>query len=259
MEKLTVKGLSVNCTFRGTDKDPSTAVVFLHGWGSSGTAFGRLLDAAGEKYYTVAPDLPGFGGSDEPKTDWTVDDYTDFVLEFTKSLGLSEVILMCHSFGGRISIKLLSRPEQPLTVKKAVFLDAAGIRPRRGMKYYFRVYTYKLGKKLASVPLIARLCPDLVEKVKKRSGSADYRNASPRMRAVMVRCIEEDLTAYLPKINASTLLIWGENDTATPLSDGQKMEALIPDAGLVTLHGAGHFGFLERWPQCQRVLDSFLS
>lgn len=255
--EIEVQGLKVNYLDSGNTDRP--VVLFLHGWGAPVSTYALLTEYLSQSFRVIAPNLPGFGGSDEPKTDWTVDDYTDFVLEFLKSLGLSEVILMCHSFGGRISIKLLSRPEQPLTVKKAVFLDAAGIRPRRGMKYYFRVYTYKLGKKLISVPMIARLWPDLVEKVKKRSGSADYRNASPRMRAVMVRCIEEDLTAHLSKINASTLLIWGENDTATPLSDGQKMEALIPDAGLVTLHGAGHFGFLERWPQCQRVLDSFLS
>ena len=70
--------------------------------------------------------------------------------------------------------------------------------------------------------------------------------------------VNEDLTALLPKVQVSTLLIWGENDTATPLSDGQKMERLIPDAGLVTLAGAGHFAFAERFGQCSRVLDAFL-
>ncbi len=254
--EMQINGLKVQYLDTGGEDRP--VVLFLHGWGAPVSTYSLLTDHLSAYCRVIAPDLPGFGGSDEPQTDWNVDDYTDFVLEFAKALDLKEVILMCHSFGGRISIKLLSREDLPLTVKKAVFLDAAGIRPRRGMGYYVRVYTYKLGKKLASVPIIARLCPSLVEKVKKRSGSADYRNASPRMRAVMVRCIEEDLTAYLPKINASTLLIWGENDTATPLSDGKKMESLIPDAGLVTLQGTGHFGFLERWPQCGRVLDSFL-
>ena len=57
----------------------------------------------------------------------------------------------------------------------------------------------------------------------------------------------------------STLLIWGSVDTATPLSDGQKMEALIPDAGLVVLEGAGHFAFAQQWGQCSRVLDVFLN
>ena len=139
-----------------------------------------------------------------------------------------------------------------------MFIDAAGIRPKRGMKYYCKVYSYKCMKKLASVSLVAKCCPALVERVKKRSGSADYRNASDIMRQTMVKSVNEDLTALLPQITVSTLLIWGEKDTATPLSDGKKMETLIKDAGLVTLAGAGHFSFAERWGQCARVLDSFL-
>ena len=70
--------------------------------------------------------------------------------------------------------------------------------------------------------------------------------------------VNEDLTKRLPDVKVSTLLIWGEKDTATPLCDGQKMEKLIPDAGLVTLAGAGHFAFAEQWGQCRRVLDVFL-
>ena len=82
--------------------------------------------------------------------------------------------------------------------------------------------------------------------------------ASPVMRQTMVRCIAEDLTPLLPEIAASVLLIWGETDTATPLSDGQLMEKKIPDAGLVVLPGAGHFAFAQQWGLCSRVLDSFL-
>ena len=89
-------------------------------------------------------------------------------------------------------------------------------------------------------------------------GSADYKNASPVMRQTMVRALNEDLTPLLSGIRVPTLLIWGENDTATPLSDGQRMEKSIPDAGLVVLKGAGHFAFAERWGQCRRVLDAFI-
>lgn len=255
--QMTVNGLKVQYLDTGGDKP---AVLFLHGWAApvSGGSYTLLTDHLSQNFRVIAPDLPGFGGSAEPQTPWCVDDYADFVEEFAKALQLNEVILVCHSYGGRVSIKLMTREGCPLKVKKAVFIDAAGIRPKRGMKYYCKVYTYKCMKKLASVTFIAKCCPALVERVKKRSGSADYRNASDIMRQTMVRSVNEDMTALLPKIRVSTLLIWGEQDTATPLSDGKKMEALIPDAGLVTLAGAGHFSFAERWGQCARVLDSFL-
>ncbi len=236
------------------DSDPENktgkpTILFLHGWGAPAATYKVMLDHLAGYCRVVAPDLPGFGGSEEPPCAWCVDDYVDWTVAFSTALGLTEVILMNHSFGGRISIKLLARRPIPLTVKKAVFMDAAGIRPKRTAKYYIKVYSYKLAK---------RLLPGYAQKMRDKVGSADYRNAGEIMRQTMVKCINEDLTALLPKNEASTLLIWGEADTATPLQDGKRMEQLIPDAGLVTLAGAGHFAFAEQWGLCSRVLDSFL-
>lgn len=245
------------------DSDPDNGehkpvVLFLHGWGAPAETYRLLLDYLAGYCRVVAPDLPGFGGSAEPPEAWCVDDYVNWTVDFAAALGLDEVILINHSFGGRISIKLLSRRPVPFTVRRAVFIDAAGIRPRRTAKYYAKVYSYKAAKRVCSLPGMRRLFPDAVERARNKAGSADYRSASPVMRQTMVRCINEDLTALLPKVEPSTLLIWGETDTATPLSDGRLMERRIPDAGLVILPGVGHFGFVQQWGLCSRVLDSFL-
>ena len=76
-----------------------------------------------------------------------------------------------------------------------------------------------------------KLFPDAVEKARNKFGSADYQKASPVMRQSMSLCIREDLTALLPNVTASTLLIWGEKDTATPLSDGKLMDANLRVSG----------------------------
>ncbi|MBQ5874492.1 MAG: alpha/beta hydrolase, partial [Alistipes sp.] len=99
----------------------------------------------------------------------------------------------------------------------------------------------------------------IIEQRRAKAGSADYNNASPMMRAILSKCVNEDLCHLMPKIKASTLLFWGENDTATPLADAKRMEKLIPDAGLVTVAGAGHYSFLENMPLFVRVLESFLA
>jgi pimeloyl-ACP methyl ester carboxylesterase len=99
----------------------------------------------------------------------------------------------------------------------------------------------------------------MIEKRRAKAGSSDYNNASPRMRAILSKVVNEDLCHLMPKISAPTLLFWGENDTATPLSDAKRMEKLIPDAGLVTVAGAGHYAFLENTPLFLRVVESFLS
>ena len=74
---------------------------------------------------------------------------------------------------------------------------------------------------------------------------------------MFVKVVNEDLTEYLPHIAASTLLIWGENDTATPLRDAKIMEKKIPDAGLVVFKNTGHYAFLENLPHFLAVVDSF--
>lgn len=75
----------------------------------------------------------------------------------------------------------------------------------------------------------------------------------------MSKVVNEDLKHIMPQIKCETLLIWGENDTATPLKDAKIMERLIPNAGLVSFPGVGHYSFLENAIQFQAVLKSFLN
>jgi len=78
------------------------------------------------------------------------------------------------------------------------------------------------------------------------------------MRRILSRVVNEDLTDRLALIKAPTLLVWGENDTATPIADARKMERLIPGAGLVSFAGCGHYSFLDNPGQFAAVLRSFL-
>lgn len=106
-----------------------------------------------------------------------------------------------------------------------------------------------LGKEKAEQRLDAR---------RAKAGSSDYANATPMMRRILSKVVNEDLSDRLSSIQAPTLLIWGENDTATPLADAKKMEKLIPDAGLVSFPGCGHYSFLDNPAQFAAVLRSFL-
>ena len=63
----------------------------------------------------------------------------------------------------------------------------------------------------------------------------------------------------MPDVKAPALLVWGENDTATPLRDAKLMNRLIPDSGLVSFPGCGHYSFLDNPVQFRAVLQSFLN
>ena len=180
-------------------------------------------------------------------------DYADLVEGFIKKIDLDRPVIIGHSFGGRLSI-ILSARNIP---RKTVLVDAAGIRPKRTMKYYLRVYTYKCAKKLFALPGLNRYRGRALSLWLKKNPSSDYNAAEGMMRQIFVKVVNEDLKHYLPEIEVPTLLVWGDNDPATPLSDGKLMEKMIPDSGLVVLNGAGHYSYLERLPQFLLILDSF--
>lgn len=230
-------------------------LILMHGWGCNLTTVRSIAATASGTHRVLNLDMPGFGQSPEPDSVWDIDQYTELVNRFIDHLQLERPILAGHSFGGRVAIQLASQRKD---IDAVVLIDAAGIKPRRSLKYYYKVYTFKAAKRLSYLLLGREKAEKRIERIRASRGSSDYANASPRMRAIMSKVVNHDLTACLPKITAPTLLIWGENDTATPLADAKKMERLIPDAGLVSFQGCGHYSYLDNPAQFAAVLHSFL-
>lgn len=237
----------VYCSLSGS----GSPVLLLHGWGCDSEIFSSFVPQLERSHTVVVPDFPGFGKSDEPSGVWGVREYTDCIAALCDFLGVESPCVVGHSFGGRVAVMLASvRP-----VSRLVLTDAAGVKPVRSLKYYLKVYSYKVTKFLMLEVLRDR---DLYERYRATKGSEDYRNASPVMKAVLSRVVGEDLTRLMPSITIPVLLFWGENDSATPLRDAHIMEKLFSDCALITVPGAGHFSFLEAPVMFAKVLDSFL-
>lgn len=251
MEKnIKINGLDFHYTVQGS----GSPIVLMHGWGCNLTTLASIETVAAENHTVYNVDFPGFGKSEEPSEVWGVEKYTQLIEAFIKLENIENPILLGHSFGGRVGILYSSRNK----VKKLILVDAAGVKPRRSLKYYFKVYTYKIGKCLMPLIYGKKGAQKHIEDMRAKRGSSDYNNASPMMRAILSKVVNEDLKYCMPKITAPTLLIWGENDTATPLRDAQIIEKLIPDAGLVSFPGCGHYSFLDNPFQFAAVLRSFI-
>ncbi len=256
-----INGLNINYI----DEGQGPLLVMLHGWGSNIDLFAGVISFAKVKYHVVAMDMPGFGKSDEPAEPMNVDAYVDFVLSFIKELypEEKEIIFLGHSMGGRIIIKLASgihdgRIKTDFSIPKIILTDSAGVLPVRTKAQNSRTRRYKFYKNLITRTGIVKLFPGALDRLQKKFGSADYAAASPVMRKSLVMNVNEDCTPYMPSVTQPTLLIWGDRDTATPLSDGKKMEELMPEAGLAVIEGAGHYTFLDNPYLYNRILGSFL-
>lgn len=219
-------------------------IVLLHGWGQNIEMMHPIGEQFKKEYRIVVLDLPGFGNSDEPKEIWTVYDYAECIKQFLNSLEIENPIIMGHSFGGKISLAFASKYD----VKKLVVFGSP-----------FRKEIEKLSIKTRILKTIKKLpgINNLAELAKKHIGSTDYKNASPRMRDILVSTVNLDISDSVKKIKCPTLIIWGTNDEAVPIKDAYDLEKLIPDAGVVEYPGS-HYTYLEYLQPVTNVLRNFL-
>lgn len=242
-------------TLRYDDEGEGEPLLLLHGWGCESSVWNGIRPILAKHFRVISVDLAGFGRSDEPQSVWGIEDYTRSIEALTKEIGAQRPILVGHSFGGRISILFASRN----AASRVILADSAGIKPRRPLSYYYKVYSYKAMRRLLPLLVGGNRARQLIEQRRAKSGSADYNNASPMMRAILSKCVNEDLCSVMPKIEAPTLLFWGDRDTATPIADARRMEQLIPDAGLVVAQGCGHFAMTENFPLFAASVTRFLN
>jgi pimeloyl-ACP methyl ester carboxylesterase len=253
-ETIELLGLRVRRLVRGA----GPPVLVLHGWGASIEAVYPIV-AGLERVATVhALDLPGSGESEPPPEPWGVEDYQRLVAAYMDRAELGGAArapaVLGHSHGGRIAFRLAAT--EPERVGKLVLVDAAGIRPKRTLRWYRRVALAKVGKHAAR--LLGAPGRRLRDALVGRVASADYA-AAGELRPTLVRLVNAELRPCLPRIESPTLLIWGDRDADTPLWMGREMERLIPDAGLVVLEGAGHFSYLDQPDRFARIVAHFLA
>ncbi len=230
-------------------------VLLLHGWGCSSETMLPVFQHLAADFHVYCFDLPGFGLSPEPPAAWDTAAYARLLAEFIQQNCSRPPVLLAHSFGGRLSLRLAAEG----VPHKMILTGCAGLKAHRGLDYYAKVYSYKAAKKLLSLPGLNGIKQEILDKARAKSGSADYRQASEVMRAVFVKTVNEDQTANLVKVQAPTILFWGEQDTATPLVDGRLMESKMRDAALIVKPGGTHFAYLEFLPEFLAICDSFLA
>ncbi len=319
-KQVKIDGLKINYKIIGDGKTP---IVLLHGWGVSGDKYlelarwfydpeiiksledikpanktpqpplsGGLIDLPPDKgglgvvnsqFTIIIPDLPGFGKSDEPKENWDLDDYVEFVDKFivktnrkggfelvkdllkkidsTKAAQIEEKIkpiLIGHSFGGRIAIKYAAK--YPEKIDKLILTGAAGIKHKLTAKQKALFILVKTGKAIFSLPIINKFQKPVYNIFSKiaRSRKKDYYNASPRMKEIMKNILAEDLTDYLDKIKNPTLLVWGRKDKTTPLADGGIMKSRIKNCELRIVNNANHSLPYQKAEEFGEIVGEFI-
>lgn len=213
-------------------------ILLLHGWGQTLESLQPLAELLAESSQVHLIDLPGFGKSAMPAGDWDTNQYADRLLKYMDENGLAKVDLLGHSFGGRVSIRIAS--QHPHRVNHLILINSGGLQRQRTLIQQVK------GKLIKWLRLLLSIIPFYGSRLKEwhsdRFGSRDYKNAG-KLRGTLVKTVNEDLTEAASRIQAPTLLIWGEEDTETPIEMGYRYNQLIPNAKLIALPGRDHFLF----------------
>lgn len=235
-------------------------VVLLHGWGCSVELMKPVADFLSRDMRVLSVDFPAHGASSQPPEPWGVPEFAACLKELLIKLDFLPCSVIAHSFGGRVTIELASA--DAAMFDRIILTGAAGIRPRKDGKASKRAETYKRLKILVEA---ARKCrafgtlPDIwQEALIQKYGSKDYAALSPDMRKTFVKVVNYDQSEKLQMIRNSTLMVWGDKDTETPLWMGQQMERNIPDSALIVLEGGTHFAYIEQSGRFNAIARSFL-
>ena len=238
--KIKVKNVLVNYIQYGEGKD----ILLLHGWGQNIEMMKILGDNFSDRFRITILDFPGFGESSEPEEVWSIKDYSDMLEEFIKELDIKKPIIMGHSFGGRVAIRYSSNHP----IEKLVLFGSPCIRHNTELPLSVKIL--KGIKKLPGMDKIGEFAKNFI-------GSRDYKAASPVMRQILVKVVNEDLSSFAKDIEEPTLLIWGEQDTEAPVEDAKELEGIMIDAALIVLPGT-HYAYIENLGQVVNILNNFI-
>lgn len=235
-------------------------IVLMHGWGLDSSLMLPLYEKiAAFNYKKIAPfnnddlsndfkylliDFPPFGRSQEPAEIWTLNNYVDLVEKLINiQEDISEIVLIGHSFGGRVAIKIAA--SKKIKIDKMILFSSAGIKTRFSIKTKYRILKYKLLKKL---------------KIKNNLlGSKDYQNLYPFMKKTFINIIKEDLKKICRNIDCETLIIFGDKDKETPLYMGKTLHKNIKNSQLIVVEKGEHLLYLDNLKELLPVLNSFIN
>ena len=210
-------------------------LVLLHGWGLNRDSL-RGIGILFEKRFRVhLIDLPGFGDAAPPPADWDTTAYARLVEHYLAERTRGAVVLMGHSFGGRVAVRVAA--SRPSWLQAVALLAVPGLPASRWSRPRMRRAAIRMLRRLL-VGLAPLTGPGPVSWHTSRFGSKDYLAAGEALRPILVRTVNEDLTESARHSACPFLLVYGQDDTETPAWLGERYRALLGERA--TLHVLPH-------------------
>jgi pimeloyl-ACP methyl ester carboxylesterase len=272
VHQIAVGGRKVNYVDYGPRDSDLRPVVLVHGLAACWQCWlEQIPRLAAEGRRVIALDLPGFGDSEMPSEDISVEGYGRSVESLCDSLDLGQVVVVGHSMGGFTAAEFAI--QYPKRVERLVLQAAAGISTndvRRdptmaGARVIAGVATRTAARSrfVATRPRMrwlvfqtvmrhpSRIPADLVYELISHTGRPGF---LPALDAIL----GYDYRDRLAQISCPTLVVWGSDDMLVPRRDADEYARVIPGARKVVFDDTGHSPMMERPQTFNDCLMEFL-
>jgi len=218
-------------------------IVVLHGWGQGKESWFSFANAFPDEEVERF-DLPGFGSEAKPPFPWGVPEYAAWVRERIERGGWTDVVLLGHSFGGRIAAYIAA--ERPAWLA--------------GLVLYGAPCVYQPSLSVQSRTIVAKLLRPFRVLLSDRFKPKGLRDAEAGgLGEIFRRVVGFDQTDRLGRIAVPTLLVWGRDDAEVPLAIAREMLELIPGSRLTVVDHAGHNAHIDAPHYFYGIVRAFVS
>ncbi|MGH9974765.1 MAG: alpha/beta fold hydrolase [Nitrososphaeraceae archaeon] len=260
---VTINGSNIRYREFGESSMAPKHLLFLHGLGSSSDRWIDIPEAFSRRYHTVAVDLIGFGGSDAPHLNYTINAFRDFVVAFMSSIQIDDgkTTIIGHSLGGYIAAEIAIANTK--MVESLVLIDSSGMldRPTPLLDEYLEAAMSASHEKIKRVfeQLVAqswRVFPILVDVFINRINRPGAKHAfeSAFLNSTNTKIGLDRLKEIK---DVPTLIIWGKNDNLIPFEHSSLFEQTIENSSLEIVEDAGHAPYAEKPAIVTEILHEF--
>jgi len=243
------------------DMGSGPVVVLLHGLGSRKEDWLPVLDPMAQKYRLLVPDQIGFGKSDKPLLDYSIQTYVDFLNEFFRQLKVEKASLVGESLGGWIAglyVAEIGGGAHLIPVEKLVLVDAAGLKQDKPIPDLNPSSLAAMRGMMEAVFYdTSWLSEDALRKIF-TDKLAVHDGYTVRSILGNPALATERLDERLGSIKVPTLVTWGKQDKLLPIASGERYAAGIPGAKLVSFDKCGHVPAIEKTEEFLAAVTSFL-
>ncbi|MEO6629300.1 MAG: alpha/beta fold hydrolase [Aquihabitans sp.] len=272
--RLSINGHHVECRRAGS----GPALLLVHGMAGRSSTWKPVMAELAEHFTVIAPDLPGHGRSDKPRSDYSLGAYATFLRDLLIDLDIDRATVVGQSLGGGITMQFAY--QHPELCERLVLVSAGGLGTE--VSPLLRALTvpgvdYLMP--LAFLPVLSQgalKIAELASKVglKPSAQTVQMFNAYDSLadgdtRTAFLHTLRSVVDRHGQRVSAldrlhlasemPTLIVWGDRDHIIPVQHAYDAHAAIPQSRLEIFEGAGHFAHAEEPLRFARLLHEFVS